>query len=99
MPIDTLPPVPETALVLIDLQNGVTALPTIHPADEIVARAARLAETFRSLGGPVVRVRVAFSPDGADSVRVPVDENSVRTILPRLARLADSEAIIAALSA
>jgi hypothetical protein len=31
-------------------------------------------------------------------VRVPVDENSVRTILPRLARLADSEAIIAALS-
>jgi nicotinamidase-related amidase len=74
MPIDTLPPVPETALVLIDLQHGITSLPTIHPADEVVARAARLAETFRSHGAPVVRVRVAFSPDGADSVRVPVDE-------------------------
>jgi hypothetical protein len=65
MPIDTLPPVPETALVLIDLQHGITSLPTIHPANEIVARA-----------GPPRR-------------HVP---------LPRLARLADGEAIIAARS-
>ena len=74
MPIDTLPPASEIALVLIDLQHGITSLPTIHPSDEIVARAARLAEAFRAHGAPVVRVRVAFSPDGGDSVRVPVDE-------------------------
>src|ERR1700722_18085905 len=35
---------PATALVLIDLQHGITALPTAHPSEQIVARCARLAD-------------------------------------------------------
>jgi nicotinamidase-related amidase len=72
MPLDALPR--ESALVLVDLQHGITAMPTVHPADEIVERAARLAHAFRARELPVALVRVAFAPDGADAVRVPVDE-------------------------
>jgi nicotinamidase-related amidase len=60
---------PATALVLIDLQRGVTAMPTVHPADEVVERAARLAAAFRTRRLPVIAVRVAFSPDGGDAPR------------------------------
>jgi nicotinamidase-related amidase len=57
-----------TALVVIDLQNGIVARATQpHPAAEVVARTARLAEAFRAAGLPVVLVRVAFAPDGADA--------------------------------
>lgn len=72
MTIDTLPT--DSALVLLDLQHGITALPTIHQADSIVMRAARLAQAFRAHELPVARIRVAFSSDGADTVTVPVDE-------------------------
>ena len=61
------------ALVLIDLQQGITALPLIHPAAGVLANAARLAEAFRARDLPVVRVRVAFSPDGGDVLKAPVD--------------------------
>jgi nicotinamidase-related amidase len=60
---------PATALVLIDLQRGITAMPTVHPADEIVERAARLAAAFRAHDLPVIAIRVAFSPDGGDVPR------------------------------
>ncbi|MFF2811562.1 isochorismatase family protein [Streptomyces sp. NPDC058000] len=53
-----------TALVLIDLQKGITGLPTVHPAAEIVARGARLAEAFRSRGLPVVLVNVTGGAPG-----------------------------------
>jgi nicotinamidase-related amidase len=63
-----------TALVLIDLQRGIVGRPTApHSADDVVARAARIAGRFRELGAPVVLVHVAFSPDGADMLRQPVD--------------------------
>lgn len=56
-----------TALVVIDLQNGIAARPTQpYPADDVVARSARLADAFRAKGLPVVLVRVATAPDGAD---------------------------------
>ena len=57
MPVTALDP--KTALVVIDLQNGIVAMPTIHPASEIVGRAAELAEAFRSHDLPVVLVNVA----------------------------------------
>lgn len=64
---------PRTALILIDLQKGITAMPTIEPGDVIVQRAAKLAAAFRERELPVVRVRVAFSPDGGDMLRARVD--------------------------
>ena len=71
MPVQQLDP--RTALVLIDLQKGITALKTETPADVIVERSAQLARAFRERNLPVVRVRVAFSPDGGDVLRARVD--------------------------
>jgi nicotinamidase-related amidase len=57
-----------TALVLIDLQNGILAAPTTpHTAPEVVARAAELADAFRTHGAPVVLVRVTSAADGSDA--------------------------------
>ncbi|MCX4764672.1 isochorismatase family protein [Streptomyces sp. NBC_01275] len=59
----------KTALVLIDLQAGTLAAPTKpYAAVDVVARAAALADGFRAVGAPVVLVRMATSPDGADAV-------------------------------
>jgi len=56
MPLTTLDP--KTALVVIDLQKGIVARPTIHPAAEIVKQAASLAAAFRKHKLPVVLVNV-----------------------------------------
>lgn len=55
-----------SALVLIDLQKGILALPTLLSQDDIKNRARRLAAVFRATALPVVRVKVAFSADGGD---------------------------------
>lgn len=63
-----------TALVVIDLQEGI--LPFAggpHSATDVVTRAARLAETFRANGSPVVMVRVGWSDDYAEALKQPVD--------------------------
>lgn len=52
------------ALVLIDLQKGVVGMQTVHPAAEIVERAARLARAFRERKLPVVLVNVAGRAPG-----------------------------------
>jgi nicotinamidase-related amidase len=57
---------PQSAFVLIDLQKGITRLPTIHPTVAVLANAARLAASFRELRLPAVLVRVAYSADEAD---------------------------------
>src|SRR6266850_165116 len=57
---------PKTALVVIDLQKGLAAYPTVHPFPEIVANTVRLADAFRRAQLPVVLVTVGFSPDSAD---------------------------------
>ena len=53
-----------TALVVIDLQKGIVGLPTVHPADEIIGRAAQLARAFRERGLPVVLVNVTGAAPG-----------------------------------
>jgi nicotinamidase-related amidase len=53
-----------TALVLVDLQKGIVGLPVVHPAGEIVERAAFLAAAFRERGLPVVLVRVTGGAPG-----------------------------------
>ena len=79
MPLTQLDPI--AALIVIDLQKGIAALPAAHPIGEIVSRSAELARAFRSKGLPVVLVNVtagapgrtdagprnfSFSPDWAD---------------------------------
>jgi|ERR1700722_5070017 nicotinamidase-related amidase len=60
----------KTALVLIDLQNGIVAMPTVpYPAAEVMAKSRLLAQTFRAKGAAVVYVRV----DMANAVNLPVD--------------------------
>jgi nicotinamidase-related amidase len=53
-----------TALIVIDLQKGVVSLPTVHPAGEIIGRAAQLARAFRERGLPVVLVNVTGAAPG-----------------------------------
>ena len=53
-----------TALVVIDLQQGIVALPTAHPAADIVRRASALCDAFRRHHLPVVLVNVAGGAPG-----------------------------------
>ncbi|WP_034949265.1 hydrolase [Erwinia oleae] len=65
-----------TALVLIDLQEGI--LPFArgpYQAADVVARAATLAEKFRSVNAPVVLVHVGWSADFGDALKQPVDSS------------------------
>ncbi|MGH8779879.1 isochorismatase family protein [Paraburkholderia sp.] len=55
---------PKTALVVIDLQKGIVSMPVAHPVEEIVSRAAALADAFRRRGLPVVLVNVIDVPKG-----------------------------------
>ncbi len=67
MPVSAIDPT--TALVLVDLQRGITALAgpelIVPPATE----AGRLAAAFRANRLPVMLVRTAFAPDGGDLLR------------------------------
>jgi nicotinamidase-related amidase len=59
-----------TALVLIDLQKGVMARPTVHPASDVIAKAAQLARAFRERQLPVVLVNVTgMAPGRTEAVR------------------------------
>jgi nicotinamidase-related amidase len=63
-----------TALVLIDLQQGI--LPYAKaPYDDaaVMARAVPLAAAFHARRAPVVRVKVGFSADGGDVLKSVVD--------------------------
>jgi len=63
-----------TALVLIDLQNGVAGLPVQpYSSADIIARAAKLADRCRELEIPIVFVTVDFRADGKDRLLVPTD--------------------------
>jgi nicotinamidase-related amidase len=53
-----------TALVIIDLQKGVVAMPVAHPVDVVVANSRRLADAFRAHDLPVVLVNVSGAPSG-----------------------------------
>ena len=55
---------PKTALIVVDLQNGIVGLPLIHPVGEVIARARALADAFRERGLPVALVNVAGGAPG-----------------------------------
>jgi nicotinamidase-related amidase len=62
MPVTTLDP--RTALIVVDLQNGIVAFPVAHPIAAVVANAAALADAFRQRSLPVVLVNVTGGAPG-----------------------------------
>jgi nicotinamidase-related amidase len=48
----------KSALLVVDLQKGIVAMPVAHPIAEVVNNAARLADAFRKRGLPVVLINV-----------------------------------------
>ncbi|MCS5931178.1 hydrolase [Klebsiella pneumoniae subsp. pneumoniae] len=69
--------------MVIDLREGI--LPFAggpHRADEVVARAARLADKCRQQGSPVIMVRVGWSADFAEALKQPVDAQAGAHTLP-----------------
>jgi nicotinamidase-related amidase len=63
---------PNTALVIIDLQKGIVALPTVHPIGDVVQHAATLAAAFRRHCLPVVLVNVdSGAPGRTERRRMP----------------------------
>jgi nicotinamidase-related amidase len=63
-----------TALVLIDLQQGIASMPLApRLGDEVVETAKALAARFREAGAPVVLVHVGWAADGADRPSSNVD--------------------------
>nr|WP_321984612.1 hydrolase [uncultured Lichenicoccus sp.] len=64
-----------TALVLIDLQNGIIGMDTKpRTGPQALAAGQALAARFRAAGAPVVLVRVAFAPDFSDAPPGHVDQ-------------------------
>lgn len=55
---------PKTALIVIDLQKGIAALPSVDPIGAIIEKANDLSRAFRKRGLPVVLVNVAGTPGG-----------------------------------
>lgn len=81
----------QTALVVIDLQKGITQIPTLEPhaPKDVVANAARVADALRAKGGWVVLVRVAPSPDGKDMLKPTLDPGAPSPVGARSPDFAD----------
>jgi len=63
-----------TALVLIDLQQGILAYAKApYDGAAVLAKAIALVAAFRAARAPVVRVKVGFSADGGDVLKATVD--------------------------
>jgi len=64
-----------TALVLIDLQNGIVGMPLApRSGADVLAVGRALAQRFRTTGAPVVLVHVAWADDFADAPSARVDQ-------------------------
>ena len=69
MPVTTIDP--KTALVIIDMQKGITALPTVHPMDGVTNNVSNLTKAFRAHNLPVVLVNVTGGAPGRNEVGPP----------------------------
>jgi nicotinamidase-related amidase len=54
----------KTALIIVDMQKGVTSMPTVHPMDMIIANCSALAAAFRKCNLPVVLVNATGAAPG-----------------------------------
>lgn len=64
---------PMTALVVIDLQKGITGRDAAHPIAQVLGANTRLVEAFRGRNLPIVRVRVTFASDRSDALKPRAD--------------------------
>jgi len=55
---------PRVALIVVDLQRGIVAIPAAHPVGEVLMHARELADAFRRQGLPVVLVKAGGLPPG-----------------------------------
>jgi len=70
-----------TALVLIDLQNGIVDGPRAPRSGEAVVKTAQaMAARFRAAGAPVFLVHVGWAKDYADALKQPVDAPTPRPV-------------------
>jgi nicotinamidase-related amidase len=82
---------PKTALIVVDLQNGILAYPLARPITEIVARSAELADAFRAHGLPVVLVNAAGVAPGRTELQRPAAGERPANALDIIAELKQSE--------
>ncbi len=72
-----------TAVVVIDLQKGITGLPVSPlPIETVIANSVRLLATAHQTGAQPVLVHVGGSSDGADRLHPPTDQSPRITALP-----------------
>ena len=73
-----------TAIVVIDLQKGIVAMPTEpYPVNTIVTNAVKLVKAFRSHQLPVFLVHVGMSADFKDGLHPACDQpNQMRVEMP-----------------
>ncbi len=62
MPLTMLDP--QTALIVVDLQQGLRDIPSLHPLSGVIDRCCQLIEAFRRQKMPVVLVNVTGSAPG-----------------------------------
>lgn len=55
---------PNTALIIVDLQKGIVALPLVHPIEPVVERSRALLDAFRQHGLAVALVNVSGGAPG-----------------------------------
>ena len=67
MPITALDP--RTALVVIDMQKGIVAMPTVHPVQTVIDNVVALTTAFRARSLPVALVHVGWSADFGDALK------------------------------
>jgi nicotinamidase-related amidase len=72
MPVTTLDP--NTALIVIDLQKGITSLPLASAIEPVIQNSSRLAAAFRRKGLPVVLVNAnGIAPGRTEQPRMDRD--------------------------
>jgi nicotinamidase-related amidase len=77
---------PQTALIVVDLQQGIVGYPFIHPITEVIDRNHALLEAFRRHGLPVVLVNVTGGAPGRTEIprRVPPPSAGWADLIPEL---------------
>jgi nicotinamidase-related amidase len=84
MPITCLDP--QTALIVVDLQQGLMGAPFVHPIGEVVENVRQLTTAFRRRGLPVALVNVAGGAPGRTErpPRIPAFPEGGTDLIPEL---------------